>query len=962
MKIPPSLTVFMLVCLLIVTAVLSVFALMGLGYNLVTDLSAQRDEVHRELIEKRATVERLQTMLAEIRSESLKLFYDQDQENHHDDAVHHYTRVLLPFIARFDVKDNTDLERCQRALEDLNRFTDRADKWAGEYREVRRQYIEGGGVMRIRRLLRQLHSIADMVQGRQRLAEAVLVRRWREESSSSAEQVANRIIEERQKRWFPFLREIRSEVDSLGQQVEQLASATRADQMVDIRDNMLKPGLERLKRNLVILIEDHVLDDAEALDRLEQLKVELFGEQYHIDPAYQTVVVTGGLYKLHKDQIELLNQRMELDTSLQESYIGLESLNAALAQLTKSRLDALGKQTEQWLHETLEKIKHGAVVVLAIFVIIGAIISGLVRRQVRQMFLLQRDKELILNAAGDGIVGVDRSGRASFVNPAAAQMLGYDAQELLHRHVLETIPVVLANGEEVMGQDHPISQTRQLEPGLCVRSDLDAFRRRDGTIFSVEYVTTPLIGSGGQHEGAVLIFKDLTQQQQAEKRLEEKKQLLDHMSNHDSLTGLPNRRLFQDRLYHAVERARRRAGEMSVLFIDLDRFKKINDSLGHELGDKLLMSVAHRLQSHLRRSDTLARLGGDEFVVILEESSHSHFAAVLARNLLNELSDVFDVDSHRLFVTASIGISRYPHDAEDVTGLMSSADAAMYHAKSRGRNNFQFYAPEMNSRAQDFLEMETQLRDALALEQFEVHYQPQYDMRDHSLVGAEALLRWNHPERGMVPPGDFISLAEETGAIIPIGQWVLMQVCRQNRLWMDEGLMPVRVAVNISIAQFRSNLSQILQQVLEQSGMPAELLELEITESMLMEDEGNTIVLLNELKEKGLHISIDDFGTGYSSLSYLRKLPVDKLKIDRSFITDVVHDKSDAAITGSIIALGQNMDLRILAEGVENEDQKDFLLQHRCYIAQGFLYAKPMIAEDFAQILRERASKPMETT
>lgn len=951
MKQSPSITVFMLVWLLIVTAVLSVFALMGLGYNLVTDLNAQRDKVHQELINKRATVERLQTMLAEIRSESLKLFYDQEQENHHDETVHQYTRVLLPFIARFDVEDNTNLERCQRALEDLNRFTDRAEEWASRYHDVRRRYLEGGGLMRIRRLLRQLHSIADMVQGRQRLEEAVLVQHWRENSSTSAEAVARHIIEERQKRWYPLLREIRSEVDSLGQQVEQLASATRTDQLVDIRDNMLKPGLERLKRNLVILIEDHVLDDSAALDRLEQLKVELFGKQYQIDPAYQTVVVTGGLYELHRDHIVLLRQRMVLDKSLQESYVGLESLNVALAQLTQSRLDDLGSQAERWLHETLDSIKQGAYVVLGLFVVIGAVISWLVRRQVRQMFLLQRDKELILNAAGDGIVGVDRTGRASFVNPAAARMLGYDAEDFLRRYVVETIPVVLANGEHVMEQDHPISQTRQLEQGLCVRSDLDAFRRRDGTIISVEYVATPLIGSAGQHEGAVLIFKDLTRQQQAEERLEEKKQLLDHMSNHDSLTGLPNRRLFQDRLYHAIERARRSSSEMSVLFIDLDRFKKINDSLGHELGDKLLISVARRMQSHLRRSDTLARLGGDEFVVILEESSHSHFAAVIARNLLNELSEAFDVESHRLFVTASIGISRYPYDAEDVVGLMSSADAAMYHAKSRGRNNFQFYAPEMNGRAQDFLEMETQLRDALALEQFEVYYQPQYDMRDQTLVGAEALLRWNHPERGMVSPGDFIALAEETGAIVPIGEWVLMQVCRQNRQWMDEGLTPVRVAVNISIAQFRSNLSQTLEQVLEQSGMPAELLELEITESMLMEDEEETITLLNELKEKGLHISIDDFGTGYSSLSYLRKLPVDKLKIDRSFIAHVVHNQSDAAITGSIIALGQNMDLRILAEGVEHEEQRDFLLQHRCYIAQGFLYARPMTAEDFVRLL-----------
>ena len=960
MKRSPTITVFLLIWLLIITAVVSVVALMGQGYTLVTDLSTRREEVHRELIEKRSTVERLQKMLVEIRSESLKLFYEFDQTNHHEESVRRYSTLLLPFIARCDTPDNANLERCQSALKDLNRFTKRADQWAGRYREVRHQYLDGGGLIRTRRLLLQLHAIADMLQGRQRLEEAVLIRRWRNNPTASAQEIANRIIDERQKRWFPLLREIRSEVDSLARQTEQLASASSRGQLVDIRDNVLKPGLERLKRNLIILIEDRVLKTDDALVQLEKLKVELFGAQSRIDPTYQTVIVTGGIYGLYEDRIELLRQRMVLEKSLQESYAGLESLNVALAQLTQARLDALAKQAEQWLEYALGRIKTVALVVLTVFVIIGTVISLLVRRQVRHIFLLQRDKELILNAAGDGIVGVDKRGRVTFVNPAAAQMLGSEIHELLHREVAQSIPVILANGDNVMEQDHPVYQSLRLKKGFCARSDQESFQRKDETTFPVEYAVSPLLGATDQNEGVVLIFKDLTEQQQAVQRLAEKKKLLDHMSNHDSLTGLPNRRLFKDRLYHTIERSRRRSNEMSVLFIDLDRFKKINDSLGHEVGDKLLVAVANRLQSHLRRSDTLARLGGDEFVLILEEENRSHLAAVMARNLLNELSKVFDVDSHRLFVTASIGISRYPHDAQDVTGLMSSADAAMYHAKSRGRNNFQYYAPEMNGRAQEFLEMETQLRDALEQEQFELYYQPQYDMRDNALVGAEALLRWNHPRLGLVPPGDFITLAEETGLIVPIGKWVLTQACRQNQHWINDGLTPVRIAVNISIAQFHSDLSQTVEEVLDQSGMAPELLELEITESMLMEDDENTIHLLNSLKEKGLHISIDDFGTGYSSLSYLHRLPVDKLKIDRSFIADVVHNDSDAAIAGSIIALGQNMHLGILAEGVENEAQRDFLVQHQCYIGQGFFYARPMMAKDFAELLRQYHSQTME--
>jgi diguanylate cyclase (GGDEF)-like protein/PAS domain S-box-containing protein len=944
----------MLVWVLIVVAIIASLALIGLGYNLVTDLSAERDQVHQELINKQAKVENLQTLLAEIRSESLKLFYEQDQSNHHNETVHLYSSLLVSFIGQFDQDENEPLLRCQRALEDLNLFTDRADQWASLYRQVHQRYVQGTEIMAVRRLLERLHTTADMLQGQQRLKEAVLIRRWRNIPNRSAEEIATQILETRGERWFPLLREVKAEVDSLARQVEMLASATRHDQLDDIRDNMLKPGLERLERNLHILSEEGVLPTSESSHLLEQIKVQLFGDEYRINQTYQTVLVSGGLYRLYEEHLELQQQRITLEQSLQHSYIGLENLNVALAQLTQERLDQLGRQTEQWLAAAMLKIQHGAFWMLLLFVVLGGVISVLVKRQVRQLALLQRHKELILNAAGDGIVGVNEKGRATFVNPAAARMLGFEINELLDSCVVECVPVVDAGGEVMAEQDHPVCQTFRLDAGESARSDLDCFRRRDGSTFSVEYVATPLIGPGGEHEGAVLVFKDLTRQQLAEKRLQEKKDLLNHVSNHDSLTGLPNRRLFKDRLYHAIERAKRNSSKMSVLFIDLDRFKKINDSLGHEVGDKLLMAVARRLQGHLRRSDTLARLGGDEFVIILEETARAHLAAVQARNLIHALSEVFEIDSHRLFVTASVGISRFPHDAQDVTGLMTSADAAMYYAKSHGRNSFQFYTPEMNGRAQEFLELETQLRDAMKKDQFELYYQPQYDMRTRTPTGVEVLLRWNHPELGVVSPADFIPLAEETGLIVPLGEWVLNQACCQNRQWEDEGLIPLRVAVNISTVQFHSDLSATVERVLEESGMLPELLELEITESMLMEDDRKTIDLLQELKRKGVHLSIDDFGTGYSSLNYLRRLPVEKLKIDRSFISEVVNSESDAAIAGSIIALGQNMNLQIVAEGVEDQDQEAFLLERKCVIGQGYHYAAPMKAEAFRALLQPR--------
>ena len=946
----PKRSIFMLVWVLILTSIVAVFAVVGVGYRIVADLNSQEEEIHLELVQNSRSVDRLETLAARMRSESLKLFYESDQENSHTLTVRNYSTVLLPLLARLD--NEHALSSFQQTIEELNLLVNQADDWRDRHRQVHQEYAQGEQLSHVRDLLQSLRSFADIRLGQQRLAEAVQVRRWRLSSGFGAGKIAAQILEKRGEQWFLLLGEIKTEVDSLARQVEMLISTTQVSRLADVRDNLLKPGLEHLERNLIILEEERAQPAVSAMRSLEDLKISLFGKGYRVDPHHQTIVVTGGIYQLCVERLQLQQQRAELEKLLQQRYVTLEHFNASLTQLAQKQLELLGQKAEQQLGQGLELLKNGGAVALLFFIGLGTLISMLVQRQVRQLALLQRHNELILHAAGDGIVGLDDRGHTTFVNPAAAQLLGSQSEVLLGRCFTKLMPVVREDGVLISENEHPVSRSLRLTRGEVCRSSQESFQRRDGTLFSAQYISTPLIGEDGRNEGAVLVFKDITEQQQDKQRLEVKKRMLDHMANHDVLTGLANRRLFRERLHLAIERVKCSTGEMAVFFIDLDRFKKINDSLGHEVGDRLLVAVTQRLQQYVSHPDTLARLGGDEFVIILEKSSVSQRAATLARKLLNELIKVFEIDNHRIFVSMSIGISRYPQDAEDETGLMTSADVAMYYAKAHGRNNFQFYTSEMNARARELQDLEIQLRDALDKKQFVLYYQPQIDMRDRSLIGVEVLLRWHHPDLGIISPADFIPLAEETGLIIPIGEWVLQAACEQNQHWQAQGITPVRVAVNISVIQFQSDLQATVERVLQQTGMPADLLELEITESMLMEDDSRVITLLNNLKARGVHFSIDDFGTGYSSLSYLKRLPVDQLKIDRSFISDLTSDDNDAAIVTSIIALGRNMNLEVIAEGVEQVEQEHFLLEHGCHVGQGFFYAKPMSADEFSVWLR----------
>ncbi len=462
----------------------------------------------------------------------------------------------------------------------------------------------------------------------------------------------------------------------------------------------------------------------------------------------------------------------------------------------------------------------------------------------------------------------------------------------------------------------------------------------------------PLFDADGKFKGYRGTGKDITERKQAEARIQ-------HMAHHDVLTGLPNRALLQDRLSQAIAYAERYAQPIWVVFIDLDRFKFVNDSLGHKAGDQLLNAMAQRLQSATRETDTVARLGGDEFVLVLPARSDEAMAGGILQRIMDSIAQPLAIAEQTFYLGCSMGVAIYPADGSSAEELIEHADIAMYRAKETGRNNFQFYTAAMNAGMLERLRLESALRSALERDEFVLHYQPQVDLQSGRVVGMEALIRWQHPQLGMVSPLRFISLAEETGLIVPIGAWVLRTACAQNQAWQQAGLGPLRIAVNLSARQFaQPGLAQSIGAALAESGLAPQYLDLELTESLVMTDVERTIEVLRELKALGLQLSIDDFGTGYSSLSYLKRFPIDVLKIDQSFVRDITHHPDDALIVMSIIALAHNLKLHVIAEGVETQEQLDYLQQHGCDEMQGYFFSRPVPAAEFEQLLRQGKQLP----
>ena len=443
----------------------------------------------------------------------------------------------------------------------------------------------------------------------------------------------------------------------------------------------------------------------------------------------------------------------------------------------------------------------------------------------------------------------------------------------------------------------------------------------------------------------------------ANRTIREGEDKLRMQANYDALTKLPNRTLFMDRLSHALSRGHRDNSRVAVLFLDLDRFKKVNDTLGHTAGDRLLQEAARRLTSCVRETDTVARLGGDEFTVILPDLYNPHKTERVARKILECLVEPFVIDGAEMLVTGSIGITVFPDDGEDAETLLKNADTAMYKGKEGGRNTFRFFTAKMNAEALEYLEMENALRHAIERKEFVLHYQPIIDLKTGRVTSAEALLRWNHPERGLVAPNEFVSLAEETGMIVPIGEWVLRTACEQMNVWRNVGLSSVHLSVNVSARQSRdAAFKDMIKGVLKETGADPKSITLEITESLFMEYEDDALTILHELRDMGINLSLDDFGTGYSSLGYLKRFPVNILKIDRSFVVDIGKDTESQGLVEAIIAMARSQNMKVIAEGAETEEQVAFLRSRECDEVQGFYFSQALPAEEFAAYIGTQAA------
>ena len=568
-------------------------------------------------------------------------------------------------------------------------------------------------------------------------------------------------------------------------------------------------------------------------------------------------------------------------------------------------------------------------------------LEEMVKQRTAELDKANQTLRVLIEASPLAIFVLDEKKNVLLWNPAAEHTFGWSKDEVLNK----PLPIIPEKRREEF--EKGFADTLQGRP----IANYEAYhQKKDGSLVDVNIWTARLMNPDGEVNGVMAIVADITERKQAEEKIH-------YLAYNDTLTGLPNRVSFEERLNEALTRGESSQQPLAVMFLSLDRFKKFNDTLGHIVGDQLLRNVSERLSASMRDGDAIARFASDEFAFLLTRAKTADDAAEMAQKFQNILEAPFTVDEQELYVTASIGIGLYPHDAVDAQDLLKNAGAALYRAKQQGGNNFQFYTADMNERALKRLSLENQLRWAIERKEFKVYYQPQVSITTGQIVGMEALVRWQHPEMGLVSPAEFIPLAEDTGLIAPIGEWVLRSACAQTRLWHDCGFNSLRVAVNLSPRQFQQpDLLLVIETTLKETGLRPDCLELEVTESSVMKNTESAIKTLSELKAMGIKISIDDFGSGYSSLGYLKHLPIDVLKIDQSFVRDMTTAPNDAAIVMAIIQLAHSLQLKVTAEGVETEDQLRFLRLLRCDEMQGYLFCRPVPVESFEQILLEGRS------
>jgi diguanylate cyclase (GGDEF)-like protein/PAS domain S-box-containing protein len=558
------------------------------------------------------------------------------------------------------------------------------------------------------------------------------------------------------------------------------------------------------------------------------------------------------------------------------------------------------------------------------------------------LFMEKERAQVTLNSIGDGVISTDVAGNVTYLNQVAEALTGWTGADALGMPFSEVFRIV--DTTNPVHAVNPMSIAMQQNKSVVLGGGC-VLIRRDGSESAIEDSAAPIHDRKGQVTGAVMVFHDVTQARAISQRMA-------YLAHHDYLTDLPNRLLLNDRLAQAMTAARRHQQQLAVLFVDIDRFKHINDSLGHAIGDELLLSVAGRLVASLRESDTVSRQGGDEFVLLLSSIAHAKDAALSANKILTAVAKPYRVKDHDLQITVSMGIGVYPEDGTDAETLVKNADIAMLNAKNNGRNNYQFFKPDMNEHALERQSLEGGLRHALDRREFELYFQPKVDFETEAITGAEALIRWRQPARGIVLPEKFIPIAEQCGYIVPIGRWVLREACRQTKSWLNADLVPMSVAINVSAVELRSkDFVQGVRAALQETGLDAGYLEFELTETALMQDPNSTIAVLRSLRELGVRLTLDDFGTGYSSLSYLKRFPIDALKIDKSFVRGLCTNAGDANIVSAVINMGKSFGLKVIAEGVETREQFLRLQAQQCTEGQGHYFQVPVAAHEYAKLL-----------
>ena len=672
-----------------------------------------------------------------------------------------------------------------------------------------------------------------------------------------------------------------------------LAAATENEWRLE-RVGRLCDGVSRLaKPGIAAVLLDLFLPDSQGVETFETL--------FAVAPLVPTLILT---------------------TRENETVAAQATQRGAQDHLLKEHLD------DYWLPRTLR---------------------GVIERKAREeAFFMERERaQVTLNSIGDAVLSTDIAGNVTYLNAVAQTMTGWSCKDATGRPLADIFRIVDGATRAVAPNPMALAVEGNKTVGLTANCIL---LRRDGFEAVIEDSTAPIHDRAGNVTGAVIVFHDVSAARETRERMA-------HLARHDFLTDLPNRTLLSDRVENAIALARRHGKHHAVLFLDLDGFKHINDSLGHPIGDELLQSVAQRLLACLRDSDTVSRQGGDEFVILLAEIEHAQDAALSAEKMLLALAAPHHVAGRELHITGSIGISVYPDDGLDAETLIRCADTAMYHAKDRGRNNFQFFTKEMNVRAVERQFLEGSLRRALERREFVLHFQPKINLETGAITGVEALLRWRHPERGLIAPALFVPIAEDCGLIVPIGRWVLHEACRQAQAWIDAGLPPLTIAVNISAVEMQSkDFVEGVRATLGQTRLNPRYLELELTESVLMQDAGSTAPVLIALKAIGVRLAIDDFGTGYSSLSYLQQFPIDTLKIDQSFVREITAGSRDDSIVSAIISMGHSLKQKVVAEGIETGAQLAFLQRQHCGEGQGYHFSRPLSAAQFATLVQGRTN------